>query len=195
MIKRANLKEQAKQQIRGNIGVLFLCSLLIGLMVLFSAPILGLGFILAPAFSISMVMIYLNMTRTIRPEVGNIFDGFSIFGKALWLSIITGFFTWLWSMLFIVPGIIKSYAYSMAPYILAENPTMTAREALRESKRITHGYKADLFILHLSFIPWLLLCGITFGIAGIYVIPYMQATTANVYNQIKGDNASGATIA
>lgn len=73
----------------------------------------------------------------------------------------------------------------MAPYILAENPEMTAKEAIEKSKQITNGHKFDLFVLELSFILWMLLTVFTFGIAGIYVIPYMSATTANFYNLIK----------
>jgi uncharacterized membrane protein len=73
----------------------------------------------------------------------------------------------------------------MSFYILAENPGMTAREALNESKRIMHGHKADYFVLSLSFIGWILLVSVTFGIAAIYVGPYVAATTANFYNAIK----------
>lgn len=77
------------------------------------------------------------------------------------------------------------YAYSMAPYILAENPEMSAKEALEKSKQITQGHKSELFVLQLSFLGWILLSAVTLGIASIYVVPYMSATVANFYNSIK----------
>ena len=186
MLNRPELKSAAKAQIKGRIGILFLCMLLIGLITGAATPLLGAGFIIAPAFSISMIMIYLALIKGVAPEVGDIFKGFSLFGKALWLFVITQFFIFLWSLLFFIPGIIKGIAYSMAPYILAENPDMTAREALSKSKEITHGHKGALFVLALSFIGWVLLTMVTFGIAIIYVGPYMQATYANAYQKLSG---------
>lgn len=182
---RSDLKAAAKSQIKGNIGILLVCTLVISLITAVAAPFFGVGFLIAPSFSISLVMIYLAMTNNVRPQVGDVFQGFNLFGKALWLSVITGFFTFLWSLLFFIPGIVKAFAYSMAPYILAENPQMTAREALDESKRITKGYKGDLFVLQLSFIGWMLLVPLTLGLLGIWLNPYMSAATANAYLHIK----------
>lgn len=184
---RASLKELAKNQISGNIGILFLCMLVVAVISIAAGVItggIGMIFVAAP-MQISMCMIYLNLAKNQKPTVGNTFDGFDVFGKSLWLSIITGFFMWAWMLLFIIPGIVKSFSYAMAPYILAENNDMTAREALRESKRIMDGHKGELFVLHLSFVPWLMLGSITCGIAMIYVIPYMNMTIANFYNNIK----------
>jgi len=178
MFNRSELKAAAKGQIKGNIGILFLCTIAMSL--------LAWTGILMPALTVGMIMIYLNLTKNQKPAIGDAYKGFSVFGKALWLTILTGFFTCLWSMLLVVPGIIKMLSYSMAPYILAENPEMTAKEALNESKKITEGHKKDLFVLSLSFFFWYMLVGVTFGIAIIYVAPYMQATMANAYLSIKG---------
>jgi len=200
---RAELKSKAKEQIKGNIGILFLCCLvvfvilialfatlviatLINTSLVFVGSILYIGgFLCAPAFVISIIKIFLALTEGIRPKVADVFKGFSIFGKTLWLHIIMGVFIFLWSLLLIVPGIIKSFSYSMAAYILAENPNMTAREALNESKIIMKGHKAELFILYLSFILWGILSTVTCGIASIYVGPYIQATITNFYLAIK----------
>ena len=187
MFDRAELKAVAKSQIRGNIGIIFVCALLAGLIIGISSVV---AWLTAPAFLISFIMIFLNLSNGVRPEISHIFGGFSLMFKALWLNILMGFFVFLWSMLLVVPGIMKSFAYMMAPYILAENPNMTAREALNESKRITQGHKMDLFVLELSFIGWGLLCVITAGIAAIYVIPYMQATLANAYKALKASSFS-----
>lgn len=181
---RPALKAAAKAQIKGNLGTIFVIVLLIGL--LCCIPLFG--FILAPGLSISLCMIYLNLTKGQSPEVGHMFSGTKVLGKAWWLQILTAFFVFLWSLLLFIPGIVKSYAYSMALYVLADNPTFTAREALRESKRITQGHKGQLFILELSFFGWMLLACIP--IVGtivmlVYIIPYMSATYANAYNALK----------
>ena len=94
-------------------------------------------------------------------------------------------FTCLWSLLFIIPGIIKAISYYMAYFVLADNPELSAKEALDESKRITSGHIGDLFVLYLSFISWVLLGAITCGLALIYVVPYMQTTMANYYLELK----------
>lgn len=177
---RAELKAAAKEQIRGNIGILFVIALITGL-------ITGtvIGSILIPGLMLSLIAIYLNLTNGQKPSIGDMFCRMGALGKGWWLNILTWFFTSLWSMLFVIPGIVKSFAYSMAPYVLAENPTMTAREALRISKEITKGHKFEIFVLQLSFFWWHLLGMITFGLAYIYVVPYIHATMANFYNSIK----------
>lgn len=187
---RIELKSAAKEQIKGKIGVLFVITLIIGAIGVACAfiPVIGRigALIITPAFDISLCMIYLKLTKNEEISVGDTFSGFNITGKAIWLKIITQFFTFLWSLLFVIPGIIKAYSYSMAPYILAENPELTANEALSKSKEIMDGQKFDLFVLQLSFFGWYMLSAITFGIAYyIYVIPYVSATTANFYNSIK----------
>lgn len=182
MFDRSALKEAAKQQISGKIGVLFLCSLVAGLIAGVSS---FLAWLIVPAIVMGITMIYLGITNGQEPKVGDVFNGFNIFGKAWCLNFLMMLFITLWSLLLVVPGIIKAYSYYMAPYILADNPTMTASEALKESKRITNGAKMDIFILELSFIGWMLLSMFTFGIALIYVAPYMNATMANAYQVLK----------
>jgi len=220
MPTRAELKTMAKQQIKGNIGILFLCGLVF-LAVFFAAGIaiglinviitLLLTFInniipefiqimiisivsfitgipvilLAPAFVLSFAMIFIALTYGQKPRVADIFKGLTTWGKAFLLYLLVGIFVFLWSLLFIIPGIIKAFSYSMSWFVLAENPHMTAREALNESKMIMKGHKWQLFVLGLSFILWFLLGYITIGIAFIYIIPYFYATIANFYNAIK----------
>ena len=100
-------------------------------------------------------------------------------------------YTYLWSLLFLVPGIIKSYEYRMIPYLLSENPEMTKEEAFAESKRLMMGQKWNTFVLDLSFIGWHILGGLTFGILEIfYVTPYQMATNAALYETIKYGNIS-----
>ena len=89
----------------------------------------------------------------------------------------------LWSLLFINPGIVKSYEYRMIPYLLAENPELTEEEAFRYSRQMMYEQKLETFVLDLSFIGWDLLSGITVGIVGLfYVQPYANLTNAALYD-------------
>lgn len=193
MLDRAALKATAKSNIQGCIGTYFLCMLVIGLISGMASLVIA-GVILIPVFNFSITLITMKLVKREKFEVGDAFSGFSYFGKALWLFILMNFFTYLWSLLFVVPGIVKAYAYSMAPYILADNPNMTAREALNESKRITYGYKGDLFVLDLSFIGWDLLAGLTFGLLNIWLAPYKRATQGNFYLKLKEFGAQTAAV-
>ena len=185
MSSRAELKSRAKDAIKGNIGIIFLCLLVVGLITGISG-FTGIGpILLGPVFMIALIRMLLRMTEGQAPQINEVFKGFDVFGKASWLMILIGVFTYLWTLLLIVPGIIKGLSYSMAMFVLAENPDMTAREALNESKRIMKGNVGKLFVLELSFLPWLLLTMITFGIAGIYTAPYMYTTIANFYKEIR----------
>ena len=182
MLDRLHIKTLAKAQISGNIGMLVVCGLLMGLIVSVAS---AFAWVVAPAFGISFILIFLRLTVGEPPEVSKIFDGFNIFGQALWLNIQIGVLTFLWSLLFFFPGIMKSYAYSMAPYILADHPELTASEALQESMVMTEGAKMDLFVLDLSFLGWFFLVMITCGLAAIYVVPYYYAAKANAYLDLK----------
>ncbi len=187
---RVQLKTMAKAQIKGNIGVLFLILLVVALVtgVANVIPVVGsvaAVLVLTPAFSLAIVKIYLKLTEGVKPAVGDIFNSIGEFWGSFKVTFLTGLFTWLWSLLFVIPGIIKGLSYSMAMYILAENPGMGALEAINRSKAMMEGHKMELFVLQLSFIGWHILGGITFGIAYIWIVPYMSATMANFYNEIK----------
>lgn len=188
-MSRIELKEAAKAQIKGKIGILFVCYLIIfGISVVAGfVPVVGgiVSLVLSPVLGLGLCRIYLELTKGSGVEVGTLFSAFPSLGKALWLNILIGVFTFLWSLLFCIPGIIKALSYSMANYILAENPEMTAREALKESKIIMHGHKWEYFVIGLSFLPWNFLAAFLIGIPYVYVLPYMNATTANFYQSIK----------
>ena len=94
----------------------------------------------------------------------------------------------LWSFLFIIPGIIKSYEYYMVPYILSENPKISSKRAFEISKEMTDREKFDIFWLSLSFFGWYLLGSLTCGIGNLFVEPYIQATFAELY-QVEREKA------
>ena len=113
-----------------------------------------------------------------NPELSEIFKGF----KGNYLNVVK---ILLWLFLFIVPGVIKAYEYSMIPYLLAENPNLSADEAFSLSKQMTTGQKMDLFVLDLSFLGWIILGAICCGIGLLFVQPYPEATKAEVYLILK----------
>ncbi len=189
-MERVQLKAMAKQQIQGNIGTFFVMTLIIAAVAALANLIPVVGsiasvLVLTPAFGIAMVTVYLNLTKGIQPDMKELFQHFDKFWGAFKVTFFMGLFTALWSLLFWIPGIIKALSYSMSMYILAENPNMGALEAINRSKAMMNGHKMDFFVLQLSFIGWHLLGMITFGIAYVWVMPYMSATTANFYNSIK----------
>lgn len=109
------------------------------------------------------------------------------YGKIVLTLFLKNLFTALWTLLFIVPGIIKAYEYRMIPYLLADCPQMTREDAFRISKEMMYGQKMEAFLLDLSFIGWELLSLITCGIVGIfYVSPYINATNAELFLAIRG---------
>ena len=96
-------------------------------------------------------------------------------------------YTILWTLLFIVPGIIKGLAYSLTPFIVKDNPQLSPNEAINLSMKMMKGHKFDLFYLYLSFIGWILLAMLTLGIGLLWVIPYMQTSMAAFYLDVKND--------
>lgn len=185
MYSRTEIKERAREQIRGNIGILFLVQLIFSLLMgAVSWTLIG-GILIIGPMLMGLTIVYLDVTGDRKPEISRQFEGFNQFGDAFVLNLLIGIFTFLWSLLFVIPGIVKAISYSMSFYILAENPGMSASEALRQSKQMMDGHKMDYFVLQLSFIGWALLGTITFGLAYIYVIPYMSAAEANFYRAIK----------
>lgn len=108
------------------------------------------------------------------------------YGGNVLMMFLISLYTALWSMLFVVPGIVKGYSYSLAMYIKSENPNIPASKAIELSTRMTNGHKMDLFVLDMSFIGWGILSAFTLNILGIlYVMPYQYAAKAFAYEEIK----------
>lgn len=128
--------------------------------------------------------------RAVRKEENNtgvLFTGFSnSFGKNFGLFILRTVYVFLWYLLFCIPGIIKSYSYSMAFYLMKDNPELGPKDAITASRKLMNGHKWELFILDLSFILWILLGCLTFGILLIlHVGPWMSLSRAKFYESIK----------
>lgn len=119
-------------------------------------------------------------------EIGYSFDG-GRYMKTVGAMMLRALFVWLFSLLFVIPGIIKMYDYYLVGYILADDPTMSPMDALRKSKEMMRGYRWDTFVLNLSFLPWYLLGGLTCGVLNVfYITPYVAQTNAELYRALKG---------
>lgn len=124
-------------------------------------------------------------------KIGELFGAFSHgYGHKVGVMLLRSVFIALWSLLFVIPGIVKTYAYRMIPYILAENPEMGWAEASRLSQDMMKGNKWHAFVLDLSFIGWHILSSLTLGILTLfYVNPYIQATNAELYHALRNPQA------
>ena len=124
------------------------------------------------------------LNQTAQPGIGTLLDGFRSghYVNIVLTMFLRDLFTTLWSLLLVVPGIVKHYEYLMVPYIIAENPAMDYKEAFQISKQMMDGEKMEAFIMDLSFIGWYLLSAVTCGLLAIfYVNPYVQASFAEMY--------------
>lgn len=145
--------------------------------------------LISGTLTVGLAVFFLNLANGKEARVENVFSQFKHhWGNTFVAGLLIMIFTILWSFLFFIPGIIAALSYFAAPYILAEHPEIKAREAIEMSKNMMRGHKMELFKLNLSFIGWILLGIVTFGIAFIYVQPYMQATMAEFFNEISGNN-------
>ena len=105
----------------------------------------------------------------------------------VWGMILSTIYIFLWTLLLIIPGIIKSYSYALTPYILVEHPEMSANEAIEESMRLMDGHKFDLFYLQLSFIGWAILSILSLGLGFFWLIPYQMTAQAAFYRDLKNE--------
>ncbi len=192
MIKINDVKRTAKSRLAGKwmltAGVLVVSSLIqsasafliVGVIIF--AGVIGYGI---AAFTLSVAKGDENSNFSLM------FNGFNRFGDSFVAGLLKNIFTFLWSLLLIIPGIIKSYSYAMTFYIMQDEPGISGKEAIGKSRQIMAGYKGKLFLLDLSFIGWFLLSALTFGILMIfYVGPYYYTSRACFYEKIKAEHAS-----
>jgi len=152
--------------------------------------------VIVAALQVGLHGSFLRIFRKEKTHVEDLFANFKTrfsryLGGMLWMYL----FTFLWSLLFAIPGIIKSYAYRMTSFILADSPEVKAKDAIKISMRMTKGYKGKLFVLDLSFLGWFLLSGLTCGILSIvYVMPYYTSTLAGYYEELKEQALTSGAI-
>lgn len=183
------LMKMARESLHGKWGLAigaFVVYMLISIsfqIIPIAGPIIGL--LIAGPFMLGISIFSLLISRNQDAKLEQIFAGFRNFGTAFAAYLLMGIFILLWLLLLIVPGIIAALSYSMTFYILADDNTVGAMEAIYKSKKMMDGYKLKLFYLSLRFLGLSLLCILTLGIGFLWLIPYMQITMAKFYDDIK----------
>lgn len=192
---RQELKFRARQQLGSSLFhnnwllALVACLIVTILLGLCGTVIPGAGMlILVGPLTFGQCYLFLKQSRDGAPmNLSDTFSGFtSDFGGILLIGLMTTIFTALWSCLFVIPGIIKSYAYSMAYYIKADNPGYSWRQCMDASISMMKGHKLELFALDLSFIGWYIVGSLCLGVGTLWVVPYHQAARAQFYNNLVG---------
>ena len=155
---------------------------------------LGLAqFIIGGVIQLGYAQYLLNQYNRSHFDINNLFSKFEHFAQGFLQSFLRGLYIFLWGLLFIIPGIIKSYAYAMTPFIMAENPDMTANEAITASCELMDGHKSELFMLDLTFIGWDLLAALTMNLGYLALNPYKNAAYAAFYKDITAPKTNSST--
>ena len=141
-------------------------------------------FILGGTVQLGYVQILLKQYHHQDFEVKDLFSQFHRFKQGFLMNLLRGLYVFLWTLLFIIPGIVKGYSYAMTPFIMADNPEMTAKEAITASTELMDGHKGDLFMLGLTFIGWDILATLTLGIGHLWLNPYKNAAYAAFYRDL-----------
>jgi len=146
----------------------------------------ALYFILSSVVGVGYARFNLELIDGEEASIGSLFTYLSHWKTTALAKLLQVVYILLWSLLLVIPGIMASYSYAMTKYILAEQPELTAQEALARSKELMYGNRWRLFCLQVSFIGWAILCIFTLAIGNLWLIPYMEAATAAFYREITG---------
>lgn len=130
---------------------------------------------------------FLNLSRGKGLSISQLFDGFNDYKRIFTTLFLVQIYTALWALLLFIPGVVKSYSYSMTPFILKDNPTMKNNEAIELSMKLMKGHKMQLFLLDLSMIGWALLCALTLGLGILLLEPYNSTAHAAFYRDLIND--------
>lgn len=182
------LRAAAREKLRGHWSNPILV-VLISVVVLGAAgSIRGIGpllsLLLGGPFMLGLANFFVKFNRGEEALVDDLFAGFQQYVPALTLHLLTVLFTSLWSLLFVIPGIVAALSYSMAFYVLRDHPETRPREALRISSRMMWGHKMQLFLLYLSFFGWVVLSALSLGIGFLWLGPYVSLSVAGFYEDL-----------
>lgn len=192
------LMQQARESLAGKWGLAigtFVVYMLLLVAIQF-IPVAGaiIGLLIGGPMAIGLATFSLALARDKEANINQLFEGFNKFGLALAAYFLMVLFIILWMLLLIIPGIIAAISYSMTFYIIADEDSIDAMEAIDKSKAMMDGYKWKYFCLGLRFIGWALLCILTFGIGFLWLMPYMHVTNAKFYDDVKANYLSQQAI-
>lgn len=185
MLKNSEIRAFAYSKLKGNWQNPVLATL-VCIAVISVTSCLPPAVILLLPLEFGLIMSFLKLVRNDEPvRVEDQFSVFSNYGRVLGVTLLNMVYIILWSMLFLIPGIIKAYSYAMSYYIANDEPDFTADECIEASMKMMEGHKMRLFLLDLSFFGWALLATLTFGIGYLWLIPYMYTARAKFYEELK----------
>ena len=192
------LMQMAKESLKGKWG-LAIGTIVVYLLIVLciqEIPIVGAiaSLIIAGPFALGLAYFSLSISRNQEAKLEQIFQGFNNFGTALSAYLLMIGFILLWTLLLIIPGIIAAMSYSMTVYIIADDNSIGAMDAIDKSKKMMDGYKWKLFRLGLRFLGWSLLCILTLGIGFLWLMPYMQVSMAKFYDDVKANSLTTENI-
>lgn len=136
---------------------------------------------------------FLAKTRQQKADIDYLFIGYKDFGRIFGTLFLQSIYTCLWTLLLIIPGIVKAFSYAMTSYVLRDEPELSYDAAITRSSQLMRGHKAELFFLYLSFIGWVLLCLLTLGIGFLLLMPYVRTAEAHFYEDLLKEEAATAT--
>ena len=199
MVQNSVLRENARKQLGNNIFaknwlLVMVACLIYSAILSISGTTVIIALVLAGSMAYGLCRLTVNRVKE-QGEVdfADLFKGFTDnFTQSFLLGLLQSLFVFLWSLLFVIPGIIKAYSYSMAFYIMQDDPSKDWKTCLDESKAMMDGHKWQLFCLDLSFIGWMILGVLCCGIGTIFVIPYQYTAHANFYMALKASVANVA---
>lgn len=191
MPRNSEIRRAARYALRGNWTQAVLATLVYTLIcsAAGSIPLVGLLVVCPLEFGFMLCFLRLVRGEDSSEMVGDQFDVFNKYGRYLGGSLLVTLYTLLWMLLFIIPGIVKGYAYAMTPYVMNDRPDLDADDCIHESRMMMKGYKWKLFCLDLSFIGWAILCIFTLGIGLLWLQPYIEASHAKFYEELKARRA------
>ncbi len=189
---KAMARAQLGNQIFGNTWLIAVVVVVIQMAVTYlvnAIPCVGqiAAILLAGPISYGVASMFLKQTRTgEKMDIPDIINGFKDdFSNTFLIGLMTFVFTFLWSLLFVIPGIVKSYAYSMAMYIKVDHPDYDWKQCIDESQRMMQGHKGELFVIDLSFIGWYFIGACCFGVGTVWVTAYKEATRSQFYENLR----------
>lgn len=189
---RAKAREALDRSIFSSSWMMSLVVVLIVSLILSAASYISCGigtYLLTGPLNVGLSIAFLKLIRRQgKMEISTAFEGLNDFGSNLMVGLMTTVYVSLWTLLFIVPGIIKSYSYALVYYIKADHPEYGWRECLDESERLMRGNRLRLFKLQLGFIGWIIVGSLCCGIGTLWVNPYIQASVAVFYDELVAEN-------
>ncbi len=171
----------------GGVAGVFVMSIL-SIILLVAAIFSLLHFIIGGATQLGYAAFNLDVVDGVPTSASVLFSQYNRLKDGFVMRLMTNIFIALWSLLFVIPGLMKTYSYKMAPYILVENPQMTGMEAITASKNMMYGHRWELFCLLFSFIGWDILSVFTLGLLQLWIHPYKEAAVAVFYRNLKSQN-------